>query len=137
MSNLVEHARRELELIEEEPEFISGYLKVFQAYADMGYLGESPSVAISIINTLLQFKNLTPLTDDPDEWIYHSSVTWGADDGIGIWQNNRNSEAFSHDSGKTYYLLSENKSHLNLTPVYTSVHISLPPESKDVAGSAS
>ncbi len=66
MSNLVEHARRELELVGEEEEFIEGYLKVIQAFADMGHSGGSASVAIPVIQTLLQFKNLKPLTDNPE-----------------------------------------------------------------------
>lgn len=64
MSNLVKHARRELELIGEDPEFIKGYLKVIQAFADMGHSGGSASVAIPTINELLQFNNLSPLIDD-------------------------------------------------------------------------
>jgi hypothetical protein len=100
MSNLVDHARRELELIGEEPEIIDGYLKVIQAFADMGHSGGSASIAIPTLNRLLQFQNLKPLTDDPSEW---NQV-----DILG-WQNNRNSEAFSTDGGKTYYLLSERK----------------------------
>ena len=98
MSNLVEHAKRELELVGEEPEFIDGLLKVIQAFADMGHSGGSASVAIPVINELLQFKNLKPLTDNSDEWMLV---------GEQMWQNVRNSEAFSDDGGKTYYLLSE------------------------------
>ncbi len=98
MSNLVEHARRELELVKEDPEFIEGLLKVIQAFADMGHSGGSASVAIPVINDLLQFKNLKPLTDNPEEWMLVSDQ---------MWQNVRNSEAFSDNGGKTHYLLSE------------------------------
>ncbi len=98
MSNLVEHARRELALIGEEQEFVDGYLNVIQAFADMGHSGGSASVAIPVINQLLQFNNLSPLTNDSDEWI-------DVDDGT--WQSTRNCEAFSPDGGQTYYLLSE------------------------------
>ncbi len=98
-SNLVDHARRELELIREGPEFIEGYLKVIEAFAEVGHSGGSAAVAIPVINELLQFKNLSPLTDDPDEWMKISDED--------CWQCRRNPEAFSNDSGKTYYLLSE------------------------------
>lgn len=117
MSNLVDHARIELELVGEELETIEGYLKVIQAFADMGHSGGSASVAIPVINALLQFKNLRPLTDDPEEWIHHGPDVW--DGKNGIWQNKRNSEAFSEDGGKTYTLLSENK---------TITHASVPKE---------
>lgn len=105
-SNLVDHARRELNLIGEEQETIDGYLKIVQAFADMNHSGGSASVAIPVINELLQFHNLKALTDDPAEWMFHGSDVAGGD---GIWQNIRRSEAFSHDGGKTYYLLSENR----------------------------
>ncbi len=98
MSNLVEHARRELALIGEEQEFVDGYLNVIQAFADMRHSGGSASVAIPVINQLLQFNNLSPLTDDIEEWIQVGDCSW---------QNCRNPEAFSEDVGYTYYLLSE------------------------------
>ena len=102
MSNLVKHARRELELIGEEPETIAGYLAVVQAFADMGHSGGSASVAIPTLQALLQFQNLRPLTDDPAEWEDRSEVS-----GYPVWQNSRNGQAFSEDGGKTYALLSE------------------------------
>jgi hypothetical protein len=105
MSNLVDHARRELELIGEEPWIVEGLLKVVEAFAEMGHSGGSASIAIPMINSLLQFQNLSPLTDDADEWIRHTEEVWGAKGGV--WQNKRNPEAFSNDGGKTYYLLSE------------------------------
>jgi len=101
-SNLVEHAKHELELIGEEPETIAGYLEIFYAFAAMGHSGGSASVAIPTINQLLQYKNLGPLTNSPLEWM---------EVGPGVFQNTRNSEAFSNNGGNTYYLLSEVKSN--------------------------
>jgi len=98
MSNLVNHARRELGIIGEEPEIVEMYINVVKAFVDFGHSGGSASVAIPVINELLQFKNLSPLTDDPGEWVHHGNNTW---------QSCRNSEAFSDDGGKTYYLLSD------------------------------
>jgi len=92
-SNLVIHARRELNIIGEEPDIIEGYLKVIQAFADMRHSGGSAMVAIPVINRLLQFQNLAPLTDNPDDWI---------EVGDGLWQNRRCSKMFSTDGGKTY-----------------------------------
>lgn len=98
-SKHITHARRELELIDEEQWAIEGYLKMIQVFADMGHSGGSASVFIPTLCDLLQFKNLKPLTTNPDEW---------TDVGGMMWQNVRNSEAFSRDGGMTYYLLSEN-----------------------------
>lgn len=118
MSNLVDHAKRELEIVGEDPETISGFLRVVQAFADMGHSGGSASVAIPMLNELLQFKNLTPLTNDPEEWFYHDHTMW--DGKTGVWQNKRNGEAFSHDGGKTYYLLSNGSNDTNRDPLIVS-----------------
>ena len=104
-SNFVTHARRELELVGEDPAIIEWYLNVIRAYAAFGHSGGSHGATLSTLYELLQFKNLKPLTDDPDEWFHHTAEKWGEPGGI--WQNIRNGEAFSFDGGKTYYLNSE------------------------------
>ena len=122
MSNLVDHARKELALLGEEPDTIDWFCRVVEEFASYGHSGGSASVCIPMLNELLQFKNLTPLTDNPDEWLYH-----GPDYGGPIWQNIRNSEAFSKDGGKTYYLLSERVTRswknlwLQVTPYHDSI----------------
>jgi hypothetical protein len=117
-SNLVEHARIEYELIGEDQDYVDGILKVIQAFSDMGHSGGSASIAIPQINLLLQFKNLTPLTNHPSEWMFVSEDIWGAPGGI--WQNKRNSEAFSNNGGETYYLLSEGGNDRNRKPLHTA-----------------
>ena len=97
--SLVEHARRELELVGEEEEYIVGIENVVRAFADMGHSGSSAMHFIPILDKLLRFQNLTPLTDDPSQWMEIS-------DEITIWQSRRNPEAFSEDGGKTYTLMS-------------------------------
>lgn len=120
MSNLIEHARRELKIIGEEAATVEGYINVVRAFSQMGHSGGSASVAIPVINRLLQFQNLTALTANPSEWLHHGPEVWGEKDEDGIWQSIRNSEAFSHDGGKTYYLLSEGGSANNRAPLHTS-----------------
>jgi hypothetical protein len=112
MSNLVEHARRELELIGEEPETIEGYLKVVQAFADMGHSGGSASVAIPTIHELLQYKNLKPITNNPDDWMKVSEAP-------PMWQCRRNPALFSDDGGKTYYHV-ENKGVVLVSKEHTA-----------------
>ena len=116
-SSLMIHARRELELLGEEPEIVEGYLKMIQIFADMGHSGGSASVFIQTLTRLLWFKNLTPLTDDPDEWVHHTTEVWGEPGGV--WQNVRYGEAFSDDGGKTYTLLSERVNGKDV-PIHTS-----------------
>jgi hypothetical protein len=118
--SLVDHARRELVIIGEDPFTISGYLDVVQAFADMGNSGNSAVLAIPVIEKLLKFQPLSPLTDDPMEWMM---VETGTGQNTGMWQSSRNPEAFSRDGGKTYYILSER----DMDP--TSMHESIPGES--------
>jgi hypothetical protein len=98
MSNLVDHAKVELDLLGEDEWLVEGYLKIIQDFADMGHSGSSAAHSIAVLERLLQFGNLTPLTDDSREWM--------AVDG-NMWQSTRNPEAFSTDGGKTHYFLSE------------------------------
>jgi hypothetical protein len=111
MSNLVEHAKRELALIGGEDDEMQqlmnkNIIEMVEVFSKAGHSGFSAEHAIQTLEKLLRFENLTPLTDDPDEWNHVHETVWGAPNGV--WQNRRNSEAFSEDGGKTYYLLSEN-----------------------------
>lgn len=117
-SPLVEHAKRELALIDpNEPDdgFKESIVKAVQGFVSYGHSGGSAVVAIGMINDLLQGKNLTPLTSAAKEWM---------DVGPQVWQSTRCSEAFSEDMGKTYYLLSDEP-----RVIYTSEDP--PDESKD------
>lgn len=119
-SNLVAHARRELDLLgESDQEFKNAIINSVAEFEKYGHSGGSASVAIPLLNDLLQFKNLTPLTNDPSEWIHHEPPVVSREGGD-IWQSSRNSEAFSNDGGKTYYLLSEGGNDSNREPLHTS-----------------
>lgn len=124
-SPLVEHAKRELALInpdEEDDGWKESIVKAIQGFCSYGHSGGSAAVAIQAIHDLLQQKNLTPLTDNPNDWIQC---------GPGVWQCRRNGEAFSHDGGKSYYLLSEGGSDANPEPTHQSEPHPIPEESKD------
>jgi hypothetical protein len=114
-SNLVQHAERELKAIGEEQEFIDGYLKMLTVFADMGHSGGSASVFIPTLNALLNFKNLGPLTKDPDEWMDVGEMS-----GFPFWQSKRCADAFSTDGGQTYYLLSDGSHDGNIVKTYES-----------------
>lgn len=108
MSSLVDHARKELEIAGVEPDEIDWYLQVVHSFASYGHSGGSAAGTIPVIMQLLERKNLTPLTDDPEEWVKIDEKLLGNPRKFpNLWQNCRLTEAFSHDGGKTYYLLSE------------------------------
>jgi hypothetical protein len=94
----LDYARRELELINENPAAIDAYLQVVAAFTALEKESIAPSKAIGVIHSLLQLKPLSPLTDDPDEWLLVKR---------GMWQSRRNAEAISKDGGRTYTLISE------------------------------
>lgn len=102
MSNLVEHARRELALCgqaEEDPAYADSIVRAVEAFASYGgHSGGSAAIATQQLAALLRFENLAPLTDDPAEWQDQS-----AESGYPIWQNVRNPAVFSEDGGRTYY----------------------------------
>lgn len=112
-SELVAHARRELATIGESKELTEGYLEVVRAFEKMELDGGAASIGIAVLTSILQFQNLSPLTDNPDEWIQHADDTW---------QNTRNGEAFSTDGGRTYTLLSERSHGLNSAPTRFTRH---------------
>lgn len=99
---LVEHARRELERLGEEPAMIDWYCRVVAEFVSFGHSGGSAMVAIPVLHDLLQFRPLTPLTDDPAEWEDRSAMS-----GQPWWQNIRDGRAMSHDGGLTYWLVDE------------------------------
>lgn len=118
MSNLVDHARRELELaglFDEDADYDGdlgpAVLGVVEKFSEYGHSGMSAAISVSILEKLLRFETLTPLTDDPSEWMDVSTNTW---------QSRRRSEAFSHDGGKTYYLLSDGSHANHQEKLYTS-----------------
>lgn len=117
MSNLVEHAKRELALLGEDHDTIDGILKVVQAFADCRHSGGSAPFAIACLEHLLRFKPLTALTDDPAEWLDRTEMS-----GYPLWQSARNSEAMSEDGGKTFWLVSEREAggSLESTPLHTA-----------------
>jgi hypothetical protein len=103
LSKLVEHARRELKLCgqyDEDPEYAESIIKAVEGFTSFGHSGGSASVAIDQLTRLLRHENLASLTDDPAEWTDRT-----AESGRPLWQNNRNSKAFSEDGGQTYTLL--------------------------------
>ena len=103
-SDMVEHARRELERIGEEPDTIDWYLSVVHAFTAFGHSGGSADVMASVLERLLRYEALSELTADHTEWIDRSEIS-----GTPVWQNTRDSRAISHDGGITYWMTHEAK----------------------------
>ena len=115
MSNLVRFAEDELSRIgmgvdaEDVNKWMhDNIIEVIRAFSGGGHSGSSAAYAIGIIEKLLQFKPLSPLTYEPDEWTDVSEMS-----GTPMWQNKRDGEVFSTDGGKTHYSLSDPTTQLN------------------------
>jgi hypothetical protein len=120
MSNLIEHARTELERcgqFEEDPRFAQSLVAAVAAFASYdGHSGSSAEIGAELLADLLRFRNLSALTNDPEEWIGHTPDMWDGENHV--WQNRRNGAALSTDGGRTYTLTSDPKDETGNLPVY-------------------
>lgn len=96
--SLVDHAKRELARLDNDEGFNQCIIKAVEAFSAYGHSGGSAGYGIHVLTDLLQFKPLTALTNDPDEWM--SIID-------GLWQSTRRADAFSHDEGDTYYIIDD------------------------------
>lgn len=120
MSNLVDHAKRELALAGNGEEFDEKVVKMVEVFASMGHSGGSAFATIELLTRLLEFKPLTELSDNPAEW---NLVEMGDDK---CWQSARRSDAFTYDPEfKHYYTLDEHGS-LGKNTFDTVANFSLP-----------
>jgi hypothetical protein len=120
VTNLVDHARRELDLCgqtAEDPGYAASIVAAVAAFASYGHSGGSAEMAIRQLTALLNYQNLSPLTAAPEEWNDRTKMS-----GHPLWQSKRNPAAFSEDGGATYYLVNEDKA---TRQTYTSASASL------------
>lgn len=115
-SNLVIHANREFDLLgypQEKPEQADfdydwevrkAALELIQQFADQHHSGTSAHIVLHLVTQLMDYKPLSPITDDPAEW--HEAM-------FGGWQSLRRPDAFSIDGGVTHYLLNEKRKWFN------------------------
>jgi hypothetical protein len=110
MSNLVRHARSELEraqMFDDDADYggmlADGVMELIELFAKQGHSGMSGSMTLHLFSELADFNPITPITDDPSEW---NEVCEG------VWQCARRGDAFSTDGGKTYRLTDERRKWL-------------------------
>lgn len=105
--NFTEWARKELELAglfdkDSDYEGMLGQaiMELIEKFSEQGHSGMSAGLVSSIFHQLSQWKPLTELTDNPDEWNELSEEV--AADHM-QWQSSRDPSCFSTDGGKTYW----------------------------------
>lgn len=110
-SNLVRHARMEMSrigLYDEDADY-GGMLAqavedLIRMFAAQGHSGGSAFMVRELFNQLTNFEPLSPLTDDPSEWMHIEEGMAGSPD---LYQSRRRPDAFSNDGGKTYRLVGD------------------------------
>jgi hypothetical protein len=117
-SNLVSHARKELNRIGEDQDVIEWFVRVIDEYRSFGHSGGSHYATMPTLVKLLNFEPLTQLTNDPDEWFYHGEDVWGEVNGV--WQNKRDSRMFSKDAGLTFWNVEDSQDKEGKLPMYCS-----------------
>ena len=107
MSNLIEHAKREMQLagLYDKDSDYDGALgtaveELIKVFSEQGHSGFSAMRTLQIFNRVANFQHLMPITDDPNDW---QNVGDMGSSGYNTWQCKRNSALFSEDGGKTYH----------------------------------
>lgn len=110
-SNLVRHAQREMSRIGlYAPDADYGGMlaqaveDLIRVFAAQGHSGGSAFMVRDLFNQLTNFEPLSPLTDDPSEWMHIEEGMAGSPD---LYQSRRRPDAFSNDGGKTYRLVGD------------------------------
>lgn len=101
MGNIIDHAKRELELIgydlndkEEGPNkwMVENLLELLNVFSNQGHSGFSAPYCVRLFSKLALLESITPLNGGDDEWIKI---------GDNLYQNKRNSYVFK-ENGKAY-----------------------------------
>ena len=102
MSNLIKHAKSELTkagLFKKKSDYEGmigpAVMQLVRVFSKQGHSGFSAGLVRQIFVRVSSFKTLTPLTDDPKEWMLVGRKPK-------TWQSRRMSSCFSEDKGKTY-----------------------------------
>jgi len=105
--SLVHYAKAELARINTDRDEMQNMmdrniLEIIEKFSEQGHSGFSASYAISFLQRLLNWKPLTPLTGEDDEW-NDGGEGWPLDDS-GTLQNKRCSAVFKRPDGTAYYI---------------------------------
>jgi hypothetical protein len=78
-------------------------LELVRVFERQGHSGGSAHQTLRLFGQVARFRPLVPLTSSPEEWMQVESRPKP------VWQSRRRPDAFSHDGGRSYYLLDERR----------------------------
>ena len=110
MSNLIKFAQDELDRIAEgckndkeeydmQQVINKDIMDIIKTFSKQGHTGMTAGYTISMLSRLLNYKPITPLTGEEDEWEDVSDIY---NDGIKHYQNKRCPAVFKDEDGKCY-----------------------------------
>ena len=109
-SRLYEHAKKELDLAgmfdsQEDAVLAEHIMQLIDLFSDFGHSGSTRDYVVEVFNLLTNWRPLTPLTNDPNEWL---KIEYPKPELVyQLWQSKRQSNAFSRDGGETFYIVDE------------------------------
>lgn len=104
MTALGDHAIAELTRIGAPDVIKTPLVTIVGTFADVEDPEENWPVMRQYLDKLLRMDSLSQLTNDPAEWVSQFAATGNS----GLWQNNRNPSAYTHDATfATYFLIGE------------------------------
>lgn len=118
MSNLIEYAKSELDRIYKEEDLKEPYNKMaydsimvlITTFSNQNHSGFSGSYVLSAFSKLADFKPISPLTGEPDEWDKIDDHTWQNKRCSSVFKDSEDGQAydidgkvFSDDGGKTWF----------------------------------
>ena len=122
MSNLIEWAKAELERIGDQDDEMQqmmnkDILQIVEVFSEQGHTGFSASYALNIINRLLDWKPITALTGDDDEWENIHEDTYQNKRCSAVFKKGKDNstayyidgKVFSDDGGETWYTCRESR----------------------------
>jgi len=100
MSNLIDYAKSELDRIEKDKdgmqeEMNKDILEIIEKFSNQGHSGFSAGYALNILDRLLRYKPISPLTGEDDEWMQVGGFP------NPTYQNKRCSSVFKDENGCT------------------------------------
>lgn len=112
MSNLVDHAKEELELaglFDKDSDYDGmlgkAVMDLVKVFSKQGHSGWSAHQTLKIFSIVADYKPLTPIGKTEDEWMAITDM--GAKEVV--WQNKRRGTTFSRNAGKTWYDIDDPK----------------------------
>ena len=123
MSNLIDFAKKELELVDlgYDGMLNDAVLELIKVFANEGHSGLSASACVDAFSKLAMFMPLSPLEDKEDDWIDHPGDTVQHKRCSTVFKNIKENKIymldgilFSDDGGETYYSSKDGCVELNL-----------------------